>query len=37
MSDAKDVAWVHWQEISAKPLAPNIADAIALARKFISV
>jgi 8-oxo-dGTP diphosphatase len=37
MSDAKDVAWVHWQEIASKPLAPNTTEAVALARKFISV
>jgi 8-oxo-dGTP diphosphatase len=37
MSDAKAVAWVHWQDIGILKLAPNIADAVALARKLTSV
>ncbi len=37
MSDAKAVKWAHWQEIGDFLLAPNIAAAVALARKLISL
>jgi ADP-ribose pyrophosphatase YjhB (NUDIX family) len=37
MSDAKDIAWVHWQRIGDYRLAPNITEAVALARKLISL
>jgi 8-oxo-dGTP diphosphatase len=37
MTDAMDVAWVHWQEIHKFELAFSNAEAIALARKLISV
>jgi 8-oxo-dGTP diphosphatase len=36
-SDAKAVGWVHWQQIGEFTLAPNIAEAAALARKLISL
>jgi 8-oxo-dGTP diphosphatase len=36
-TDAKAVAWAHWQQIGRFSLAPNIAAAVALARKLISL
>jgi 8-oxo-dGTP diphosphatase len=37
MTDAKSVAWVHWQEIGDYRLAFNNAEAVTLARKLTSL
>ena len=37
MSDARSVAWVNWQQISAFRLAPNITEAVTIARNLISL
>jgi 8-oxo-dGTP diphosphatase len=37
MTDAKAVAWVHWQNIGDYSLAFNNAEAVALARTLISL
>jgi 8-oxo-dGTP diphosphatase len=36
-TDASAVSWTHWQDIHSYQLAPNIIDAVAIARKLISV
>lgn len=36
-SDAGAVAWTHWKSISDFNMAPNIAEAVELARKLTSV
>jgi 8-oxo-dGTP diphosphatase len=36
-SDASDIAWVNHRELNTFNLTPNILDAVALARKLISV
>lgn len=36
-SDAGAIAWAHWQGLGDFKMAPNIVEATALARKFISV
>lgn len=35
-SDAKALAWVHFQQIASLRLAPNTADAIARARQLLA-
>jgi 8-oxo-dGTP diphosphatase len=35
-SDAGAVAWTHWQSLGDFELAPNISEAVALARKLIT-
>jgi 8-oxo-dGTP diphosphatase len=37
MTDARAVAWVHWQRIGDYRLAFNNTEAVALARKLISL
>jgi 8-oxo-dGTP diphosphatase len=37
LTDAKAVAWVHWQQMGDYQLALNNAEAVALARKLISL
>jgi 8-oxo-dGTP diphosphatase len=37
LTDAKAVAWVNWQEIETYRLATNIAAAVRIARKLISL
>lgn len=36
-TDASAVTWTHWQDIHSYQLAPNIIEAVAIARKLISV
>jgi 8-oxo-dGTP diphosphatase len=36
-SDAGAVCWTHWQSIHDFEMAPNIVEAVELARKLISV
>lgn len=36
-SDAGAVVWSHWQSIGDFEMAPNIAEAVSLARKLTSV
>jgi 8-oxo-dGTP diphosphatase len=35
-SDAGAVAWSHWQSLGNFEMAPNISEAVALARKLIT-
>jgi 8-oxo-dGTP diphosphatase len=37
LSDASAVSWSHWQDIHSYPLAPNIIEAVEIARKLTSV